>query len=146
MGRVRDRHWPLLETAGSVVRLLVENSQVTNKNHMLFMDRFYNSFVLFHLLKNELGVLAAGTVMPSRKHYPKELGRRLTECVRYEFQCRGALCAIAWKDRKPIHFLSNYHDPHIYVMKPITWQPSRIQTDGERQWAETVLCFIGGPR
>ena len=35
---------------------------------------------------------------------------------------------------------------HIYVMKPITWQPSRIQTDGERQWAETVLCIIGGPR
>ena len=49
--------------------------------------------------------------MPSRKHYPKELGRRLTERGRYEFRCRGALCAIAWKDRKPIHFLSNYHDP-----------------------------------
>ena len=30
-------------------------------------------------------------------------------------------------------------------MNPITWQPSRIQTDGE-QWAETVFCFIGGPR
>ena len=92
-------------------RRLVENSQVTNKNHMLFMDGFYNSVALFHLLKNELGVLAAGTVMPSRKHYPKELGRRLTERGRYEFRCRGALCAIAWKDRKPIHFLSNYHDP-----------------------------------
>ena len=26
------------------------------------------------------------------------------------------------------------------------WQPSRIQTDGERQWAKTFLCFIGGPR
>ena len=39
-----------------------------------------------------------------------------------------------------------FHILHIYVMKPITWQPSRIQTDGERQWAETVLCFIGGPR
>ena len=110
-GRVRDRHWPLLGSAGSVVRHLVENSQVTNKNHMLFMDRFYNSFALFHMLKKELGVLAAGTVMPSRKHYPKELGRRLTERGRYEFRCRGALCAIAWKDRKPIHFLSNYHDP-----------------------------------
>ena len=35
---------------------------------------------------------------------------------------------------------------HIYAMKPITCQPSTIQTDGERQWAETVLCFIGGPR
>ena len=42
-GRVRDRHWPLLGSAGSVVRRLVENSQVTNKNHMLFMDRFYNA-------------------------------------------------------------------------------------------------------
>ena len=110
-GRVRDRHWPLLGSSGSVVRRLVENSQVTNKNHMLFMDRFYNSVALFHMLKKELGVLAAGTVMPSRKHYPKELGRRLTERGRYEFRCRGALCAIAWKDRKPIHFLSNYHDP-----------------------------------
>ena len=71
------RHWPLLRSAGSVVRHLVEKSQVTNKNHMLFMDHFYNSVALFHLPKNELGVLAAGTVMPSRKHYPKELGRRL---------------------------------------------------------------------
>ena len=39
-----------------------------------------------------------------------------------------------------------FRNLHIYVMKPITWQPSRIQTDGERQWAETVVCFIGGPR
>ena len=73
-GQVRDRHWPLLGSAGSVVRRLVENSKVTNKNHMLFMDRFYNSInsiVLFHLLKNELGVLATGTVMPSCKHYPQ---------------------------------------------------------------------------
>ena len=67
-GQVRDRHWPLLRSAGSVVHRFVENSQVTNKNHMLFMDRFYNSLALFHMLKNELGVLAMGTVMPSRKH------------------------------------------------------------------------------
>ena len=95
--RVKDRHWPLLRSAGSVVRCLVENAHVTNKNHMLFMDRFYNSVALFHLLKNALGVLAAGTIMPSRKHYPKELGKRLTERGRYEFRCRGGLCAIAWR-------------------------------------------------
>ena len=35
---------------------------------------------------------------------------------------------------------------HIYALKPITWQPSTIQTDGERQWAERVLCLIGRPR
>ena len=102
-GRVKGRHRPLLGSAGSVVRCLMENSQVT-----LFIDRFYNSVALFHLLRN---VLASGTVMPSRKHFPKELCRRLTERGRYKFWCRGAPCAIAWKDRKPIHFLSNYHDP-----------------------------------
>ena len=107
-GRVKDHHWPFLRSAGSVVRHLVENSQVTNKNHMLFMDSFYNSITLFHLLKNELGVLAADTVMPSHKHYTKELGRRLPKHGRYEFWCWGA---ITWKDRKPIHFLSNYHNP-----------------------------------
>ena len=53
-GRFKDRQWPLLRSAGSVVRCHVENSQVTNKNHMLFMDRFYNFVALFHLLKNEL--------------------------------------------------------------------------------------------
>ena len=88
-GWVKDRHWPILGS-GSVVRRLVENSQVTNKNHMLFMDRFYNSVALFHLLKNELGVLAAGTGMPSHKHYPKELGRRLTERGRYVFPVPGS--------------------------------------------------------
>ena len=107
-GRVKDRHWPLRGLAGSVGPHLAENLQVTNKNHMLFMDCFYNTIKLFHLLKNELAV---GTIMPSCKHYPKELGKRLTERGRYEFWCRGGLCAIAWKDRKPIHFLSNYHYP-----------------------------------
>ena len=83
---VKDRNWPLLGSADSVVRRLMENSQVTNKNNMLFMDHVYNSVVLFHLMKNELRVLAAGAAMPSPKHYPKELGRRLTE----EFQSWGA--------------------------------------------------------
>ena len=76
---------------------------------MLFMDHFYNSVVLFHLLKNELGVLAASCRATSTSI--KELCKGLTEHGRYEFRCWGGLCAITWKDRKPIHFLSNYHDP-----------------------------------
>ena len=116
MGRVKDRHWPLLGSVGCVVRHLMENSQVANKNHMLFMDRFYNSVALFHLLKNELGVLAMGTVMLSGKSTTPwnsmELphGKRLTEHGWHKFRCCGGLCAIAWKDHKPIHFLSKYHD------------------------------------
>ena len=45
---------------------------------LLFMDCFYNCVVLLHLLNHELRVLAAGTVMPSSKHYLKELGKKLS--------------------------------------------------------------------
>ena len=38
-------------------------------------------------MKNELVVLAAGTVMPT--FMPKELGKRLTECGQYKFWCLG---------------------------------------------------------
>ena len=38
------------------------------------------------MLKNEMGVLAIGTVMQSRNYYPKELSKRLTERDRYEFR------------------------------------------------------------
>ena len=107
-GRVKDRHWPILGSASSVCPLsrgeLAGHQQEPHAVHGPLLQ-------LFHLLKNELGVLAGGTIIPSRKHYPKELGRRLTKRGRYEFLCRGALCAIAWKDHKSIHFLSNYHDP-----------------------------------
>ena len=109
-GWLKDHHWPLFLSTGSVVRRLVENSQVTNKNHMLFKDCLYNSVTVLHLLKKEKGVLAEGTIMPSCKHYTKKLSKRLTENGQYEFMCQGDLCAIAWKDHKPIHFLSNYHD------------------------------------
>ena len=73
----RNVHWTgkgrPLGSAGSVVCRFQETSHITNKNHMLFMDRFYNFVVLFHLLKNEI------EAMLSRKNYPKEFGKRLTE-------------------------------------------------------------------
>ena len=57
-----DCHWPLLGSEGCC---LPSHGQ----------------------LKNELGVLAV-TIMPSLRHYPKELGKRLTEHSRYKFRCR----------------------------------------------------------
>ena len=109
-GRVKDGHWPLLGSASSVVHRLVENTQVANKNHMLFMDDFYNAVTLFHLLKNDLGDLAAGTVMPS----PKELGPRNSEADRtWPVQILVSVRSL-WhrlKDCNPICFLSYYQDP-----------------------------------
>ena len=106
-GRVKDCHWPLLGSAGSVVRCLMGISQVTNKNHMLFMDRFCNSVALFHLLKNELGVLAMGTVMPSRKHYPKELGRTTRQGTRH------TMPTLSWIPTDPTPVPANASAPSI---------------------------------
>ena len=71
LGRVKDCHWPLLGSAGSIVLHLVENLQVTNKNYKPFMDRFYNSVALFHLLKNKLEVLAGGHCHAKAKSLPQ---------------------------------------------------------------------------
>ena len=105
--QVKDCQWPLLVSAGSVVRCLLENSLAGHQQEP------HGQFLQLHrpLPHAEEQAQAAGTVMPSRKHYPKELGRRLTQRGRYEFRCRECLCAIACEDCKPIHFLSNYHEP-----------------------------------
>ena len=87
-GRVKDRHLPHPRISW---QCCPPSRGELAGHHMLFMDRFYNSVALFHLLKNELGVLAAGTAMPSCKHYPKEFGRRLTEPAVTNFGA-GELC------------------------------------------------------
>ena len=75
MGRVKDCHWPLLGSAGSVVLVSWRTHRSPTRNHMLFIDHFYNSVVLFHLLKSELGVLAVGTIMQATSTTPRNSAR-----------------------------------------------------------------------
>ena len=46
--------------------------------------------------------------MSSRKHYQKELGRKLIKHGRYDF--------LAWMDHRLIHFISYYHDPREHTI------------------------------
>ena len=69
--------------------------------------------------------------MPRRKHYNKELGKRLTGDFWYEFLSRGGRCAIAWNYRKPIHILSNdfllkisYSTGHVVVASYVGISPT----------------------
>ena len=119
-GRVKDHHWPLVRSACSVVLYLVENLRVVNKNQMQFMDHFYNSIMLFHLLKNKLGVLAMGTIMPSRKHYPKEFSApRFSNFA----SCCSYMGAMDRNDQiAPLNKIrGHYLWPHRLFMKLLVW-------------------------
>lgn len=103
-----------LGPTGSVVARLVQNGGAANKNHIIFMDRFYNSVVLFDYLQRELGTHAVGTVMANRKFLPQEvLGakKNLQNRGDHIYRCRNNISCVMWLDRQPILFLSTCHDP-----------------------------------
>ncbi|KAK3776107.1 hypothetical protein RRG08_046774 [Elysia crispata] len=53
-----------------------------------------------------------GTAMTNRKQYPKELCQvKLKNRGDSAFRYQGNIVCLAWKDRKPIHFISSCHDP-----------------------------------
>ena len=103
-----------LGATGSVVVRLATAAGLAQKNHILVMDRFYNSVKLFHYLHATMGIFAMGMIMSNRKHYPKSMKQtKKTLAVRgqHDYSCRENISAIVWMDRKPINFLSSCHDP-----------------------------------
>ena len=84
-----------------------------NKGYRLALDRGYSSPRLFEHLARQ-GVGAVGTVMHTRKGFPKDLVKKKNRCVRGEWDWlrnQGNLLAVRWCDKAPIYFLSNYHYP-----------------------------------
>lgn len=58
---------------GTVVSDLVTSADIQGLNHVLVMDRFYTSVILYDFLHRVLGTLAVGTCMTNRKFFPKVL-------------------------------------------------------------------------
>lgn len=103
-----------LGATGSVVVRLATAAGLAQKNHILVMVRFYNSVKLFHYLHNTMGIFAVGTIMCNRKHYPqsmKQTKKALAVSGQHDHTCHENISAVVWTDRKPINFLSSYHDP-----------------------------------
>ena len=98
-----------------------------SKGHIVFMDRFYSSLQLY-LDLFQLGTGAVGTIMTTRKGYPKNLNNEITKrsqrgLIRW-FRKDNAVF-VAWKDRQVVNLISTVHSGSDNV------QCSRkVSTDG----------------
>ena len=61
---------------------------------------------------NELKTGVVGTIQQNRKHFPQALKEKRKR-ARGEsvYQCSSNITCLVWQDRKPISFISNYHNP-----------------------------------
>ncbi|GFR82335.1 PiggyBac transposable element-derived protein 4-like [Elysia marginata] len=102
-----------LGATGNVVIRLVLSANVGGKGHILVMDRYYNSILLaIELFKIHIGVVR--TIMSDRKHVPTEVKlKKLAQRGSSYFQSHKNITCMVWQDRKPILFISNYHQPDI---------------------------------
>ena len=84
-----------------VVSFVIQES-ITNTHHIVYVDRFSTSCMLFCYLYNYMNTHAVGTIMTNRKNLARGDIKYLSQ---NNFQ------AMVWQDRKPIYALSTYHDP-----------------------------------
>ena len=90
----KDQVWHIehLGSSGSVFVRLMEDTEISGQNHIIFMDRYFNSVALFSHLYDKMGTFAAGTARCNRKHYPRDLNmHHLPERGLIEFKCRNNL-------------------------------------------------------
>lgn len=110
-----DDFIPELGAVGSVVYRLVRDGEVAHKNHILVMDRFYNSVTLFHYLQYQMGIFAVGTLLANRRFSPPAVTggkRELTQRGNHIHRSRHNMSCVLWLDRQPILFLSTCHNPN----------------------------------
>jgi hypothetical protein len=88
-----------------------------HKQHVLIVDNFYTSIPLFRYL-HDVGIEAIGTVRNNRKLYPKQIISQLKNKHDSTVLQSDTLYASAWKDKKPVSFLSTVYDQngiHTYI-------------------------------
>ena len=105
-------------------------------SHIVFIDNFYTSPVLFKYLAGK-GTYLCKTAWANCIRYPVDLIKTKTEIRRLPRgasewrQCEG-MVATAWKDKRMVHYLSSAHTPD--------WAPNRPRvTTQHRQKDGTVV-------
>lgn len=86
--------------------------ELVGKNHVVIQDNFFTNPDLLLSLKKD-NIFSCGTVRKNRRGLPKsEVPDKAMKTGDFEFQTStNGLTWIKWKDKKPVYFLSNYHDP-----------------------------------
>lgn len=77
--------------------------------YRLYTDRFYTSIYLCEELVRGCETLMCGTILPSRKRYPKNHPSRKLEGGESEVLYNGYVAVVVWCDKKPIHFATTSH-------------------------------------
>lgn len=134
-----------LGAVGNTVVRLVKSCELDQKSYVLVMDRYYNSVALADYALKELKTGVVGTIMTNRKQYPKTL-KNVKKLKRGEsrYLCRDSITCLVWQDRRPIHFISNFHKPDTIETA------SRRNKDGSLQEVDMPLLvkdynsFMGG--
>ena len=101
-----------LGATGNVVCRLLRDAGADNKRHIIFVDCFHTSCMLFVYLYNFMKTHAVGTCMTNRIGFPPSLVvKRKLARGDIVYLSKNNLQAMVWQDRRPIHVLSTYHDP-----------------------------------
>lgn len=94
-------------------RVIVDLTRVlVGKGYHIFFDNYFNSVSIQKQLQSEL-IYACGTVRRTRKDLPDDVKEdKLLKRGESEWRVsKDGIVYLKWKDRKGVHFLSNYSDP-----------------------------------
>ena len=85
---------------------------ILNNHHIVNMDNYFSSPALYEKLLDE-NTYARGTVRSNRKNYPSATlhPRHLQQQRQSKIAQKGSLVAVAWRDKKVIHFLTTADSP-----------------------------------
>lgn len=86
--------------------------ELIDGNHHVYFDNFFTGVELLLSLKRDK-IFACGTIRQNRSGLPKsEKSDKKMNIGEYEFKTTNTgLSWVKWMDKKPVYFLSNYHDP-----------------------------------
>ncbi|XP_058810396.1 piggyBac transposable element-derived protein 4-like [Phymastichus coffea] len=101
---------PEKQLGARVVRDLTRD--LVGHNHQVYFDNFFTGVELLISLKQD-NILACGTVRSNRANLPKsDKSDKKMVIGEYEYKTStSGLTWIKWMDKKPVYFLSNFHDP-----------------------------------
>ena len=104
--------------------------QVKEKNHKIFFNNFYSSIPLMEYLQGKK-ILACGTMNSTRKDFPPMSDDKILKRGDFNFKCTAiAVSLYKWKDRRIVHFVSNYHEAKITNV-----------TGKEKDGREKQICY-----
>ena len=90
--------------------VLTLTEQYRGKAHCIYCDDFFSSPALFQALHKHT-LYASGTVRQTRKGFPVTLRGTNLQRGESDYRQSGALTAVVWKDKRPVHVLSTLSQP-----------------------------------